>query len=101
MITVAAVAAIAAIAYFAFFRKAKAGTAAGYVDRLDVSADIKKRIKGFIANAEATQDINAAAAANGLDYERALALSAAYYLVGSDGITEATWQDWKAQIKAM
>lgn len=101
MIIVAAFAAIVAIVYFAFFRKAKAGTAAGYIDRLNVSRQVKNAIKSHLAKAVAEQDINANAAANGMSYEKALALSAAYYLVHDGTIDDATWQNWKNQIVAM
>ena len=101
MIIVAAVLAIAAIVYFVFFSKAKAGTAAGYIDRLDVSRQVKRTIKSYLSKALAEQDINANMAANpGLNYEQALALSAAYYLV-PDTVSDAVWQDWKAQVMAM
>ena len=97
---VAALAIVAVIIYFAFFNKAKAGTAEGYIDRLDASRDIKKAIKGHLLQAQAEQDINANAEKNGLNYEQALALTAAYYLVPGT-VNDATWQQWAAQIKAM
>ena len=101
LIIVLAIVAVAVIIYLAFFRKAKAGTAEGYIDRLDVSSDIKKTIKGYLFQAQAEQDINANMAANpGLNYEQALALTAAYYLVPGT-VDDATWQRWKEQIKAM
>ena len=100
-IIVAAVAVIAAVAYFAFFRKAKAGTAAGYIDRLNAPTKTKKAIKSHLQQAAAEQDINANAKANGMNYEQALALTAAYYLVTDGAADDATWQDWKAQVLAM
>ena len=67
-----------------------------------MSSDIKREIKSHLAQASAEQDVNANAAANGMSYEQALALTAAYYLVDSyPGVTVATWEDWKAQVKAM
>ena len=101
IIIVLAIAIIATIVYFAFFGKAKAGTAEGYIDRLDASRSIKKAIKSYLAKAKADQDINANATANGCNYEQALALSAAYYLVNDKTVDDATWQMWKAQILAM
>lgn len=101
IIIVLAIAIIATIIYFAFLRKAKAGTAEGYIDRLDVSRNIKNAIKSHIEQAKTSQDINANAVANGMNYEQALALSAAYYLVNDGTVDDATWQGWKAQILAM
>lgn len=105
LIIMLAVAAVAVIVYIAFFRKAKAGTAEGYIDRLDVSNKIKRTIKGYIDTVKSGQDINANAQNNGINYEQALACSAAYCLIGQtiDGqaIDEATWRNWVAQIKAM
>lgn len=71
-----------------------------YINHLDTTADNKELIKGYLAHAAATQDINANAAANGINYNQALALSAAYYLVGNT-IDEATWRQWFAQVKTM
>lgn len=101
IIIVLAVATVAVIAYFAFFNKAKAGTAEGYIDRLNVSNATKKAIKGYLGKAAAEQDINANATASGVNYEQALALTAAYYLVKDNTVDDATWQQWEAQIKAM
>ena len=101
IIIIAAVAIIAAIIYFAFFGKAKAGTAEGYIDRLSTSRANKRAIKSYIAKAKADQDINANAANNGINYEQALALSAAYYLVTDGTVDDATWQGWKAEIVTM
>ena len=100
LIIMTAIAIVAAIVYFAFFRKAKAGTAEGYIDRLNVSNDIKKAIKSHLVEA-ARQDIAANAAANGINYEQALALTAAYFLVNDGTVDDATWQTWKAQIRTM
>lgn len=101
IIIMATVAIIATIVYFVFFRKAQAGTAEGYIDRLQgVDRQTKKAIKGYIEKAKAEQNINTNAANSGMNYEQALALSAAYYLV-PDTIDDATWQQWAAQIKAM
>lgn len=100
-IIMAAVAAVVAIIYFMFFRKAKAGTAEGYIDRLNVGLSTRKAIKSHLDQALAEQDINANAAANGCTYEQALALSAAYYLVNDGTVDDATWQNWKAQILSM
>lgn len=87
---------IAAIVWLVFRKK----SAEYYIDHLDTTAENKQLIKSYLANAAATQDINANAAANGLNYNQALALSAAYYLVGS-AIDEATWAQWVAQVKTM
>lgn len=101
IIIIAAVAVVAAIAYYAFFRKAPEGTAEGYIDRLEgVDRGTKRSIKSYLEKAKLEQDINALATANGTNYEQTLALTAAYYLVPST-IDDATWQQWKAQIKAM
>ena len=101
LIIVLAVAVVAVIVYFAFFHKAKAGTAEGYIDRLNVSNKIKRAIKGHLS-AAASQDINANMAANpGLNYEQTLALTAAYYLVNDNTVSDATWQQWKAEIAVM
>ncbi len=100
-IIVLAIAAVAAIVYFAFFRKAKAGTAEGYIDRLSAGNDIKRAIKSHLAEA-ALHDIGANMAQNpGLNYEQTLALTAAYYLVNDNSVSDATWQQWKAEIIAM
>lgn len=101
LIIVAAVAVVAAIIYFAFFHKAKAGTAEGYIDRLNTTAANRRAIKGYLQKSALEQDIAANANANGINYEQALALTAAYYLVVDGTIDDATWQQWKAQIKAM
>lgn len=101
IIIVAALAVVAAIIYFAFFRKAKAGTAEGYIDRLDTSLANRRAIKSYLEKAALEQDIAANTAANGINYEQALALTAAYYLVTDGTVDDATWQQWKAQIKAM
>lgn len=101
IIIMAAIAIIAAIVYFVFFRKAKAGTAEGYIDRLNVSSDIKKAIKSYIEKAKAEQNINTNAANSGINYEQALALSAAYYLVNNGTVDDATWQQWSTQIRNM
>lgn len=101
IIIVAAVIVAAVIVYFAFFSKAKAGTAEGYIDRLNVSRSTKRAIKSHIKQAKETQDINANAMANGMNYEQALALTAAYYLVNDGTVDDATWQGWKAQVLAM
>ena len=98
---VATVAVVAAIIYFAFFRKAKAGTAEGYIDRLNTTAANRRAIKGYLQKSALEQDIAANASANGINYEQALALTAAYYLVVDGTIDDVTWQQWKAQIKAM
>lgn len=100
IIIVAAIAVVVAIIYFAFFRKAKSGTAEGYIDRLDTSLAKRRVIKSYLEKAALEQNIEANAAANGINYEQALALSAAYYLVPGT-IDDATWQAWKAQIIAM
>lgn len=101
IIVMLAVAAVAVIVYFAFFRKAKAGTAEGYIDRLSINSDMKRAIKSHLEEA-AQQDMNANMALNpGLNYEQALALTAAYFLVGAGIVDDATWQQWKAQVKAM
>ena len=99
IIIVAAVAAVAAILYFTMRGSKK--TAEGIINRLNASRDIKKAIKSHLAQAAVEQDINANAAANGINYEQALALSAAYYLVNEGKVSDATWQQWKAQVKAM
>ena len=96
-IIIAAVIAIAVIVYFVFFRKKSAEY---YINRLNTTAENKALIKGFLGDAAATQDINANAAANGLNYNQALAMTAAYYLVGS-AIDEATWAQWLAQVRTM
>lgn len=101
IIIMAALAIVAAIVYFAFFRKAQAGTAEGYIDRIDTTLANRRLIKSFLKNAAIEQDIAANASANGLNYEQALALSAAYYLVNNGTVDDATWQKWKAQVKAM
>ena len=101
IIVMLAIAAVAVIVYFAFFRKAKAGTAEGYIDRLSAGNDIKKAIKSHLSQA-AREDINANMALNpGLNYEQTLALTAAYFLVNDHTIDDATWQKWKAEIAAM
>ena len=101
LIVMLAVAAVAVIAYYAFFRKAKAGTAEGYIDRLSAGNDVKRAIKSHLSDA-ALQDINANMAQNpGLNYEQTLALTAAYYLVDDNTVSNATWQQWKAEIRAM
>lgn len=101
IIVMLAIAAVAVIVYFAFFRKAKAGTAEGYIDRLSAGNDIKKAIKSHLSQA-ALDDINANMALNpGLNYEQTLALTAAYYLVNDHTVDDATWQQWKAEIAAM
>lgn len=101
LIIVAAIVAIVAVVYFAGFRKAPAGTAEGYIDRLDISKELKKSIKSYLEQAAIAQDVTTNAAANGINYEQALALTAAYYLVQNGTVDDATWQSWKAQIKAM
>lgn len=101
IIIAAAIAVVAAIAWLAFFRKAPEGTAEGYIDRLkDVDRATKRSIKSYLEKAKLEQNIEANATANGVNYEQALALAAAYYLVPGT-IDDATWQAWKAQIKAM
>ena len=101
VIVLLAVAVIAAIVYFAFFNKAKAGTAEGYIDRLNVGRNIKQAIKSHLTEA-LSQDMAANMAANpGLNYEQVLALSAAYCLVNNGTVDDATWQQWKAEIAAM
>lgn len=100
-IIVAAVVVIVAIVYFVFLRKAKAGTPEGYIDRLNASWSVKRAIKSHLAQAEAEQDINANASANGMNYNQALALTAAYYLVNDGTVDDATWQEWKLQILSM
>lgn len=97
ILIIAAAVAIAALFLWLVFRKKSAEY---YIDHLDTTAENKQLIKSYLANAAATQDINANAAANGLNYNQALALSAAYYLVGS-AIDEATWAQWVAQVKTM
>lgn len=99
LIIVAAVAIVAIILYVVF-HKAPKGTAEGYIDRLSTSRANKKAIKSYIEQAKASQDINANATANGINYEQALALTAAYYLVPGT-VDDATWQQWKAEIIAM
>lgn len=102
IIVLAAIAAIIAVVYFLFFNKAKAGTAEGYIDRLQgVSRALKNAIKGNIERAKTEQDITANAASNAMNYEQALALSAAYYLVNDGTVDDATWQQWAAQVRAM
>lgn len=101
LIVVATIAVIVAVVYFTSFRKAAAGTAEGYIDRLDADRSTKKAIKSYLQQAALSQDINSNATANGLNYEQALALTAAYYLVQNGTVDDATWQSWKAQIKAM
>ena len=102
IIVLAAIAAIVAVVYFLFFNKAKAGTAEGYLDRLQgVSRALKNAIKGNIERAKTEQDITANAASNAMNYEQALALSAAYYLVNDGTVDDATWQQWAAQVRAM
>lgn len=101
LIIVLAVAVVAVIVYFAFFRKAKAGTAEGYIDRLSVDRSTRQAIKSHLTDALA-QDMSTNMAANpGLNYEQALALTAAYYLVNDNTVSDATWQQWKAEIAAM
>lgn len=102
LIIVAAVAAIVAIVWLLFFRKAPAGTAEGYIDRLTgVSAATKRSIKQNLEAAKG-QDMAANMAANpGLSYEQCLALAAAYHLVANGTVNDATWQQWKAQIQTM
>lgn len=87
---------IAVIVWLVFRKK----SAEYYINHLDTTAANKELIKGYLADAAATQDINANAAANGLNYNQALALTAAYYLVGNT-IDEATWAQWVAQVKTM
>ena len=100
IIIVMAIAIVATIIYFAFFAKAKAGTPEGYIDRLNVDRATKKAIKSYLAEAR-TEDLAANMAANpGLNAEQVLALTAAYHLVPGT-VSDATWQDWKAQIAAM
>lgn len=94
---IAAVVAVVALVLWLVFRKKSAEY---YIDHLDTTAENKKLIKGFLADAAATQDINANAAANGLNYNQALALTAAYYLVGNT-IDATTWAQWVAQVKTM
>lgn len=101
MIIVAAFVAVAAIVYFVFFRKAKAGTAEGYIDRLNASWSVKRAIKSHLTQAATSQDINANASANNMSYNQALALTAAYYLVNDGTVDDATWQDWKLQVLSM
>ena len=101
LIIVAAALAIAAIIYFAFFRKAEEGTAEGYIDRLDINQSLKSAIKANLKAAEAAEDIQANADRNGCNYQQALALTAAYWLVSAGTITEETWWQWKEQILAM
>lgn len=99
LIIAAAVAVIAAILWFTLRGSKK--TAKGMINRLNTSSDIKKQIKGYLAQAQLEQDINANAQVNNCNYEQALALSAAYYLVNNGTVEDATWQQWKAQILAM
>lgn len=99
LIIVAAVLVIAAIIYFTLRGSKK--TAKGMINRLNVSSDIKKTILSHLEQAKTEQDINANAAANGCSYEQALALSAAYYLVNDGTVSDATWQQWKAEILTM
>lgn len=101
IIVLAAIAAIVAVVYFLFFNKAKAGTAEGYIDRLNVDNATKRAIKSHLSDA-ALQDMSANMALNpGLNYEQSLALTAAYYLVNDNTVSDATWQQWKAEIAAM
>lgn len=101
IIVMLAIAAVAVIVYFAFFRKAKAGTAEGYIDRLSAGNDIKKAIKSHLSQA-ALEDMTTNMANNpGLNYEQTLALTAAYFLVNDHTVDDATWQQWKAEIAAM
>ena len=96
LIWIAAAVIVAVIVWLVFRKK----SAEYYINHLDTTADNKELIKGYLAHAAATQDINANAAANGLNYNQALALSAVYYLVGNT-IDEATWAQWVAQVKTM
>lgn len=101
LIITAAVVVIAVVIYLIVNRKAEKGTAEGYIDRLNTTRSIKSSIKGYLTKAQTEQDIAAYAASAGINYEQALALTAAYYLVNDGTVDDATWQDWKAQIKAM
>ena len=99
LIIVAALLAVAAIIYYTMRGSKK--TAKEMINRLSTTSDIKKAIIANLEKAKAEQDINANAAANGCNYEQALALSAAYYLVDDGTVTDATWQQWKAEILSM
>ena len=99
IITVAVV--LVAVIIWAVTRKGKKGTAEGYIDRIDTTAANRRAIKGYLERARMEQDINQNAADNGISYEKALALSAAYYLVQDGTIPLLTWYDWKEQVKAM
>lgn len=99
LIIVAAVVAIAVILWFVL--RGSKNTAEGIINRLNASRKEKQAIKGYLAQAKAEQDINANAAANGMNYQQALALTAAYYLVTDGSVSDATWQQWKLQVLAM
>ena len=93
--------ALVAVIIWVVTRKAKKGTAEGYIDRINTTTANRRAIKGYLQQAALEQDIAANATANGINQEQALALSAAYYLVNNGTVDDATWQLWKQQIKAM
>lgn len=99
LIIAAAVLAVAVILWLVL--RGSKNTAEGIINRLDASRDIKKAIKGYLAQAASEQDVNDNAAANGINYEQALVLTAAYYLVTDGTVSDTMWQQWKAQVKAM
>lgn len=93
--------ALVAVIIWVVTRKAKKGTAEGYIDRINTTAANRRAIKGYLERARMEQDIDQNATDNGVSYEKALALSAAYYLVQDGTIPLMTWYDWKNQVKAM
>ena len=100
LIIVAVVAVVATILWFVL--RGSKNTAKGMINRLNVSSNIKREILSHLAQAKAEQDINANATRNNCTYEQALALTAAYYLVNNyPEVTDATWQQWKAEILTM
>ena len=101
LIIAAAVAVVGVILYFTLRGSKK--TAKGMINRLDVSSDIKKAIISHLDEVKALPEetIKERMAVNNCNYEQALALSAAYYLVDDQTVDDATWQRWKAEILAM
>ena len=99
IIVALAVAAIAVILWITLRGSKK--TANGIINRLKTSWSIKKAIKSHLDQAKVEQDINANAAENNMTYEQALALTAAYYLVNDGTVSDATWNEWADQVRAM
>lgn len=99
LIIMAAVVAVAVILWLVI--RGSKNTAEGIINRLNAPRSVKQAIKSYLAQAKAEQDINVNAANNGMNYQQALALTAAYYLVTNGTVSDATWQQWKAQVLAM